>query len=45
MFKIYLRIGALKYLNDTKGLASSEATMHIGIYDLSIDFLCVHRDL
>lgn len=38
MFKIYLCIGALKYLNDTERLASSEATMLIGIYDPSIDF-------
>lgn len=44
MFKIYLCIGALKYLNDTKVLASSEATMVIGIYDPSIDFY-VYTDI
>lgn len=44
MFKIYVWIGALKYLNDTKGLAPSEETRLIGIYNPSVDFY-VYTDL
>ena len=39
--KIYLSVGAIKYLNDTKGLASSEAAVLTGIYDPSMDILCL----
>lgn len=45
ILKIYLCIRALKYLNATKGLVSLEAAMLIGIYDPSIDVLCIQTHL
>lgn len=40
-----LCVGVTEIFSDTKGLASSEATVLTGICDPSVDVLCIHKYL